>query len=152
MVEVQSQATNATLSWTKPSDAGQPGITAYQITADDGMVTPIVYTSSDNLTEQTITGLLPGREYQFTVRAVSSSGDAMALSNASLPVFANTSTTGQLECACLICFNYIISLSGIGNLSLFLRILVAIQPYIDNAWVSYHKINYSVLFSSGGNF
>ena len=106
LVAVQSESTNATLSWSKPSDVGHPGVTAYQITADDGINTPITYTSADNNTAQTITGLLPGREYRFTVRALVGSGDAVAISNASLPVYANTTFTGEWR-MCLFLFQLV---------------------------------------------
>ncbi len=82
------------LTWREPLITGQPGIAAYQITATADS-SSVVFESTDNCTGQNITGLLPGTQYRFTVRAVAMSGDAVALGNASEPVYANTSVTSE---------------------------------------------------------
>ena len=89
-------ATQATLSWREPSDLGQPLVSGYKITADDLTNEPIVYMTQDNgISNQIISGLLPGVFYQFTVRAITKGGDVVGLGISSIPVQRSTLVTGE---------------------------------------------------------
>ena len=71
-------------------------VTRYEITADDLTNEPIVSMTETNATHgQTISSLLPGVLYQFTVRAITEGGNVVGLGNASTPVYVTTSVTGE---------------------------------------------------------
>ena len=71
-------------------------VTRYEITADDLTNEPIVSMTETNATrDQTISGLLPGVMYQFTVRAITEGGNVVGLGNASTPVNKTTLVTGE---------------------------------------------------------
>ena len=64
---------NVSLSWSAPNDTGGYGIENYIITVTplDG---PWNITTIDNSTSYTVTGLMFGQSYNFTVRANNSIG------------------------------------------------------------------------------
>jgi hypothetical protein len=77
----------ATVSWTAPASNGGAAITGYAVTPYDGMLPlpPVVFGSTG--TTQTVTGLMNGTSYVFTVAAINAvgTGAPSAASNAVTP-------------------------------------------------------------------
>ncbi|WP_426574026.1 fibronectin type III domain-containing protein [Aquihabitans sp. McL0605] len=88
---VSGTAGNAqvTLSWTAPTSTGGSSITAYRVTPYLGVTAQAPTTFASTATTQTVTGLVNGNAYTFTVQAVNAAGTGAA-STASAAVIPRT--------------------------------------------------------------
>ena len=70
LIDISLTYKNVSLSWNTPSDTGGCNIENYVITVTplDGS-DPWTITTTDNSTSYTVTGLMFGQRYNFTVRA-----------------------------------------------------------------------------------
>lgn len=87
------------MTWTAPFDGGSP-ITGYTVRAYDGATLVATAPAAPHLQGRTVTGLVDGTAYTFTVSATSALGDG-AESPPSTPVTPGNSTTPNVEVAAI---------------------------------------------------